>query len=159
MTNEEILGGTVLNSWRLVINRFNKTLSELSDEQLQRQVAPGRNRVFYLLGHLTAMHDRMFPLLGLGDRFHPELDEPYIANPDRVLADPLSATELRRAWAEVNDKLTRAFEGFTLEDWLQKHTAVSDEDFIKDPMRNRLAVVMNRTSHASYHAGQAAVTK
>ena len=159
MTNEEILGVTVLNSWRLVINRFNKTLSELSDEQLQRQVAPGRNRVFYLLGHLTAMHDRMFSLLGIGDRLHPELDEPYIANPDRVLADPLSATELRRAWAEVNDKLTRAFEGFTLEDWLQKHTAVSDEDFIKDPTRSRLAVVMNRTSHASYHAGQAALRK
>ena len=37
----------------------------------------GRSREeprFYLLGHLTAMHDRMFPLLGLGDRFHPELD-------------------------------------------------------------------------------------
>jgi uncharacterized damage-inducible protein DinB len=152
MTNEEILGGTVLNSWRLVMNRFHKTLSELSDEQLQQQVAPARNRVFYLLGHLTAMHDRMFPLLGIGERLHTELD-------DRVHADPLSATELRRAWAEVNDKLIRAFEGFTLEDWLQKHTAVSDEDFIKDPMRNRLPVVMNRTSHASYHAGQAALTK
>ena len=159
MTNEEILCVTALNSWRLVINRFNKTLSDLSDEQLQQQAAPGRNRVFYLLGHLTAMHDRMFPLLGIGERLQTELDEPYIANPDRVLADPLSATELRQSFAEVNDKLTRAFEGFTLEDWLQKHTAVSDEDFIKDPMRNRLAIVMNRTSHASYNAGQAALTK
>ena len=147
MTSEEILGVTVLNSWGLAISRFGKTLSELSDEQLQQQVAPGRNRVFYLLGHLTATHDRMFPLLGIGNRLHPELD------------DPLSVAELRRAWSEVNDKLTRAFEGFTLEDWLQKHTAVSDDDFIKDPMRNRLAVVMNRTSHASYHAGQAALTK
>lgn len=97
-------------------------------------------------------------LLGIGARLQTELDEPYIANPDRVLGDPLSATELRRAWAEVNDKLTRAFEGFTRKDWLQKHTAVSDEDFIKDPVRNRLAVVMNRTSHASYHARQAALT-
>ena len=69
MTSEEILGVTVLNSWRLVISRFNKTLSELSDEQLQQQAAPGRNRVFYLLGHLTAMHDRMFPLLALGRDF------------------------------------------------------------------------------------------
>jgi DinB superfamily len=159
MTNEEILCVTVVNSWRLVIDRFDKTLSELSDEQLQQRVAPGKNRMFYLLGHLTAMHDRMLPLLGIGARFHIELDEPYIANPDHVLADPLSATELRRAWVEVNDKLTSAFEGFTWEDWLQKHTAVSDEDFIKDPMRNRLAVVLNRTSHASYHAGQAALTK
>jgi uncharacterized damage-inducible protein DinB len=159
MTNEEILRLTVLNSWKLAINRLAKTLPELCDEQLQQQVAPGRNRVFYLLGHLTATQDRMFPLLGIGNRLHPELDEPYIANLDRALADPLSATELRKAWAEVNDKLTRAFEGFTLEDWLQKHTAVSDDDFIKDPMRNRLAVVMNRTSHASYHAGQAVLTK
>jgi uncharacterized damage-inducible protein DinB len=159
MTNEEILGVTVLNSWKLAISRLGKTLSELSDEQLQQQVAPGRNRVFYLLGHLTATHDRMFPLLGIGDRLHPELDEPYIANPDRVVADPLSAAELRRAWSEVNNRLAEAFERFTLEDWLQKHTAVSDDDFIKDPMRNRLAVVMNRTSHASYHAGQAALTK
>jgi hypothetical protein len=159
MTNDEILGSTVLNLWKLVISRFDKTLSELSDEQLQRQVAPGKNRVFYLLGHLTATHDRMFPLLGIGERLHIKLDEPYIANPDRVIGDPLSATELRRAWAEVNDKLIKVFEGLTLESWLQKHTAVSDEDFIKDPMRNRLAVVMNRTSHASYHAGQAALTK
>jgi uncharacterized damage-inducible protein DinB len=159
MTNEAILGVTVLNSWKLAINRFGKTLSELSDEQLQQQVAPGRNRVFYLLGHLTATHDRMFPLLGIGNRLHPELDDAYITNADKLIADPLSATELRRAWAEVNDKLTRAFEGFTLEDWLQKHTAVSDEEFAKDPGRNRLAVVLSRTNHASYHLGQAALAK
>ena len=115
--------------------------------------------MFYLVGHVLATHDRMFPLLGLGERLHPDLDETYITNPDRVLGDPLSATELRRAWDEINDKLTAAFERFTLEDWLQKHTAVPDEEFVKDPMRNRLAVVMNRTSHASYHAGQAALTK
>jgi len=159
MANEEILGVTVLNSWKLAISRFGKTLSELSDEQLQQQVAPGRNRVFYLLGHLTATHDRMFPLLGIGERLHPELDDAYITNADKLIADPLSAAELRRAWAEVNDKLTRAFEGFTLEDWLQKHTAVSDEDFAKDPGRNRLAVVLSRTNHASYHLGQAALAK
>jgi uncharacterized damage-inducible protein DinB len=159
MTNEEIIGDTVLNSWKLAINRFSKTLSELSDEQLQQQVAPERNRVFYLLGHLTAMHDRMFPLLGIGERLHPELDDAYITNADKLIADPLPAAEVRRAWAEVNDKLTRAFEGFTLEDWLQKHTAVSDEDFAKDPGRNRLAVVLSRTNHASYHLGQAAFAK
>jgi hypothetical protein len=159
MTNEEIFGVTVLNSWRLVINRFNKTLSELSDEQLQQQAAQGGSRVFYLLGHLTAMHDRMFPLLGIGERLHTELDEPYIANPDRELADPLSATELRRAWAEVNDKLTSPSKG---SHW--KTGCKSTQQF---PMRissrilkrNRLAVVMKRTSHSSYHAGQAALTK
>ena len=159
MTNEEILSVTVLNSWKLVISRFDKVLSELSDEQLQQQIAPGKNRVFYLVGHLIATHDRMFPLLGLGERLHPDLDETYITNPDRVLDDPLSTTELRRAWAKVNSKLTTALERFTLENWLQKHTAVSDEDFVKDPTRNRLAVVISRTSHASYHSGQAILAR
>jgi hypothetical protein len=159
MTNEEILGLTAINSWKLVISRFDKSLGALNDEQLQQQVAPGKNRVFYLLGHLTAIHDRMFPLLGLGERLHPELDDVYITNADRVLADPLPATELRKAWAEVNNKVTAALERLTLEEWLQKHTAVSDEDLAKDPARNRLAIVMNRTSHASYHLGQVVLAK
>ena len=159
MTSKEILGITVLNSWKLVIGRFDKTIAELTDEQLQQQAAPGRNRVFYLVGHLTAMHDRMFPLLGLGERLYPGLDTPYIANPDRAVTDPFSASDLRKAWMQVNRKLTAAFERFTPEDWLQKHTAVSDEEFAEDPTRNRLAVVMSRTNHASYHFGQAILAK
>jgi len=155
MTNDGIFSLTVLNSWKLNISRFDKTLGDLTDDELQQQVAPGKNRVFYLLGHLTVTHDCMFPLLGLGERLFPELDDAYITNPDRALGDPLSATELRKAWAEVNKKLTGAFEEFTMQDWLQKHAAVSDEDFAEDPSRNRLAVVISRTNHASYHSGQA----
>jgi len=115
--------------------------------------------VFYLLGDLTTLHDRMFPLLGLGDRLHPELDDTYVTNPDRLLGDPLSTTELRSAWAEVNNKLTAASTGFALQDWLKKHAAVSEEDFVKDPERNQLAIVISRTNHASYHLGQAALAK
>src|ERR1700733_4301547 len=159
MTNDETLSITVLNSWKLIISRFDKTLGDLTNDELQHQIAPGKNRVFYLLGHLTAVHDRMIPLLGLGERLHPELDDTYITTSDRVLEDPLSATELRRAWAEVNRKLTTAFAEFTLQDWLQKHEAVSEDDFVRDPSRNRLALVMNRTNHASYHSGQATLAK
>jgi hypothetical protein len=155
MTNEELLAATALNSWKLVIGRLDQNLAKLTDDQLQIQIAPGKNRLFYLIGHLTAVHDRMFPLLGLGPRLHPELDEVYITNRDRLISDPVSASDLRKAWAEVNGKLTAAFERFTPEDWLQKHSAVSDDDFAKDPTRNRFAVVMSRTNHASYHSGQA----
>jgi hypothetical protein len=157
--NEELLCDTALNSWKLVIGRFDQNLAALTDEQLQKQVAPGKNRLFYLVGHLTAVHDRLFPMLGLGDRLHPELDEPYITNPDKALADPVSASDLKKAWTAVNSKLTAAFERFTPEDWLEKHTAVSDEDFAKDPTRNRLAVVMSRTNHVSFHSGQAVLAK
>ena len=43
MTNKEILGSTVRNSWKLVISRFDKTLSELSDEQLSGRLAQIRS--------------------------------------------------------------------------------------------------------------------
>jgi hypothetical protein len=159
VTNDELFGITALNSWNLVIGRIDQNLAALTDAELQKQVAPGKNRLFYLLGHLTAVHDRMIPMLGLGERLHPELEDPYITNPDRAHTDSLSADDLRKAWTEVNSKLTTAFEGFTPEDWLEKHTAVSDEDFAKDPKRNRLAVVMSRTNHASFHLGQAILAK
>ena len=127
MTNEELLGTTALNSWKLVIGRFDQNLAAISDEQLQKQVAPGKNRLFYLVGHLTAVHDRMLPMLGLGERLHPELDEVFITNPDRAVPDLVSASDLRKAWSEVNRKLTDAFERFTATEWLEKHTAVSTE--------------------------------
>jgi len=156
---DELFITTVVASWKQVINRLDEGMAPLSDEQLQKQVAPNKNRLFYLLGHLTAVHDRMLPLLGVGERLHPELDEAFITNPDRAIADPLSAAELKKAWAEVNAAVTSAVEGFSSEDWLKKHTAVSEEDFSKNPTRNRLAVFLSRTNHASFHSGQVVLAK
>jgi uncharacterized damage-inducible protein DinB len=154
MKNEELFASVAINSWKLVVGQLNKILSSLSDEELQKEVSPGRNRVLYLVGHLTAVHDRMFPLLGLGDRLHPGLDAEFIDNPDRHTAYGISPAELRKAWAEVNTRLTAAFEALRPEQWLERHTAVSEEDFKKEPHRNRLAVLMSRTNHASFHTGQ-----
>src|ERR1700735_3331959 len=121
MTTEKQRSSAALNSWKLVVGRLDKAIAPLTDEQLQRQVAPGKNRLYYLVGHLTAVHDRMFPLLGLGERLYPELDEAYVTNPDGKLADPVSGEELKKAWADVNAKLTAAIEALTAEEWLQKH--------------------------------------
>jgi uncharacterized damage-inducible protein DinB len=159
MTTEEMLAAAAVNSWKLVIGRFDGAVASLSDENLQKQVAPGRNRLLYLVGHLTAVHDRMFALLGLGERLHPELDEIYIANPDQTLPDSIPASALKQAWGEVNSKLIAAFEKLTPQQWLEKHTAVSEEEFAKDPTRHRLAVLLSRTNHAAFHTGQAALTK
>lgn len=159
MTAEELLARTALNAWKQVVSRFDSAVAPLTDEQIEKQVAAGKNRLVYLVGHLTAVHDRLFPLLGIGERLHPELDEIYIANPDRALPDSVPVVELKRAWSEVNSKLTTVFETLTPRQWLEKHTAVSDEDFAKDPTRNRLAVLISRTNHAAYHTGQAALIK
>lgn len=156
---DELFVNTVIASWKQIVGRLDKGLTPLDDQQLQKQVAPDRNRLFYLLGHLTAVHDRMVPLLGIGERLHPELDDVYLTHPDRTLPDPLSAADLKKAWSEVNAAVTSAVEKFSTEDWLKRHTAVSEEDFSKDPSRNRLAVFLSRTNHASFHAGQAVLAK
>ena len=61
---------------------------------------------------------------------------------------------VKAASGDVARRLTEALKRFTPEEWLLKHTAVSDEDFAKDPGRNRLAVVLSRINHMSYHLGQ-----
>ncbi len=160
MTSEDLMVGTALGAWKQSIAQVDKTLAALSDADLQAEIAPGRNRVYYLLGHLTAVNDRLLPLLRLGDRLHPELDEPFITNPDRTFPkDPLEPSALRSAWAEVNGKLLVAFEKLRSEEWLERHDAVSAEDFAKEPLRNRLAVLLSRTQHTSLHEGQMRLAK
>jgi hypothetical protein len=154
MHNEERLSETVLNSWKLINQRFSTLISQLSDEDLQKEISPGRNRALYVVGHLAATNDRLFPLLGIGQRRYPELDPVYIDQPDRAFGDPVAPSVLKAASDDVARGLTEALERFTPEEWLEKHAAVSDEDFAKAPGRNRLAVVLSRTNHMSYHLGQ-----
>ena len=154
MTNEEIFAATVIKTWVTVISRLEKMFNSLNDEELQTEIAPGRNRVYYLLGHLTAHHDLLRPMLGMGDRLHPELDEVFLSNPDRTLPDKFSGEELRRYFVGVNESITSGLQAMQPADLLQRHAAVSEEDFAKEPLRNRLAVFQIRTTHAMYHAGQ-----
>jgi len=66
---------TVLKGWETQITRANQFFDSASDEQLMKEVAPGRSRAIYLLGHLTAVHDAIFPLLGIRQRLYPQLEQ------------------------------------------------------------------------------------
>src|SRR5260370_39664383 len=64
------------------------------------------------------------------------------------------AHELKKYWYQVNGKLLSQFENLSADEWLQRHHAMSEEDYAKDPARNRLAVLLSRANHMSYHLGQ-----
>ena len=153
MTSHELPVKVAINSWRLVVERADKIFSRLTEDQLVSEVAPGKNRVIYLWGHLTAIHDAMFPILGLGPRLHPELENIFISNPDKTTQLP-PAHDLKKYWYQVNGKLLSQFDNLSADEWLQRHHAMSEEDYAKDPARNRLAVLLSRTNHMSYHLGQ-----
>ena len=136
------------------MERADKAFSNLTEDQLLKEVAPGKNRLIYIWGHLTAIHDAMFAILGLGLRLHPELDATFVSHPDKTATQLPSAGELKKHWDEVNVKLLSQFASLSADEWLQRHRAVSEEDYANDPTRNRLAVLLSRTNHASYHLGQ-----
>ena len=157
MNNEGSYVALGLKMWKVQIEQADKLFGSLSSEEALREIAPGRNRVLYLWGHLTAIHDRMLPLLALGERLHPEFDVAFVTNPDKSQADIPSHAQVRRAWNTINGELWKGFEKMSWTDWLQRHTSVSDEDFAKDASRNRFAVLLSRTNHLAYHLGQAAL--
>jgi hypothetical protein len=153
-TADAIFVKMVLAAWQTQNARVDGLLKTISDEQLQQETAPGRNTGVYLLGHLAAVNDSLFPLLDLGERMHPELDEIFIDNPDKSdLARP-SIEELKKSWNDINTKLTDCFNKMKPGEWFMRHTAVSEEDFIKEPHRNKLNVIITRSIHQGYHLGQ-----
>jgi uncharacterized damage-inducible protein DinB len=154
MTSQQLSVTVAINSWKLVADRADKTFSNLTEDELLKEVAPGKNRLIYIWGHLTATHDAMFSILGFGPRLHPELDAIFVSNPDEAATKLPSAGELKKYWDEVNSKLLSQFARLSADEWLQRHHAMSEEDYAKDPTRNRLAVLLSRTNHMSYHLGQ-----
>ena len=155
MTNEEAYKATAIKTWKTVTARLEKLLSSLSDDDLQLEVAPGRNRVYYVLGHLAAHHDRLLPMLNIGGRLHSDLDDVFITNPDRTFPeDEYSGAELRKMLTEVNSAVLAGVEAMSPVDLLKRHADVSEGDFAKDTLRSRLAVFESRTAHVMFHAGQ-----
>jgi hypothetical protein len=144
----------VLDNWHGTVANANKIFNGLTDEQLQEDVAPGRNSGTYLLGHLAVVNDRMLPLLDFGEQMHPELNEVFLSSPDKAGKEMPSITWLRDYWKRTTDALNDHFNNTSADAWMQRHTSVSDEDFAKEPHRNKLNVVLNRTMHLNNHLGQ-----
>ena len=148
-----------LTAWDVQNNYLNKLIDSLSEEQLRKEIAPGKNTGLYLFGHLIAVSDAMIPLLGFGDRLFPDLENAFIKNPDKSGIEMPGIAELKEKGKAVNARLSSHFQSTTVDEWLGRHTSVSPEDFAKEPHRNKLNVVISRTNHLAYHVGQVILLK
>jgi len=144
----------VLLAWQTQNVAADKLFEDLSDDQLLQETAPGRNTGIYLLGHLAAVNDNLFKLLDLDERLHPELDAIFLDNPDKSGMAMPAVEDLKKYWKEINTKLTDRFNKMRPEEWFTRHMSISEQDFAKEPHRNKLNVIINRTAHQSYHLGQ-----
>lgn len=159
MTNTDTIVKMLLDRWNASIKNVDTLLAQLSDEQLAKEIAPGKNRGIYILGHLIAVHDDLLALMDMGEKLYPELREPFLVSADKVVEQIPSAAILRTYWSKQSDWIKEQFERLTPADWFTKHTAVSAEDFSKEPHRNKLNILLTRTTHLAYHTGQLVLLK
>jgi hypothetical protein len=78
----------------------------------------------------------------------------FVSNSDKIGAQLPPGGELRKYWDKVSGKLLSQFASLCEDEWLHRHYAMSEEDYAKDPIRNRLVVLLSRTNHISYPLGQ-----
>jgi hypothetical protein len=154
--NEQIIK-QLIKAWEAQNKTITTFFTKYEDDFYLNEIAPGRNRAIYVLGHLIAVNDSLLTLLGLGERLFPELEPFFIRTPDGTVAGIPSITTLKEQWTKLNQTLRDHFAKMTPEEWLQRHTMVAEEDFALDPLRNKLNVLISRTNHESYHAGQLAL--
>lgn len=143
-----------ISAWDSQVKQMDKLVESFTDEQWMREIAPGKNRGIYILGHLAAVNDYMLSLFEFGSRLHPEWEHMFIRTPDKSGHEFPSLDELKKYWRQVNETLATHFATMESEAWFLKHTSVTEEVFVKEPHRNKLNVLINRTNHQSYHLGQ-----
>lgn len=148
-----------LDVWRGQNERLSSLLFELSDEELAREVSPGRNTGTYILGHLAAVSDGMLPVLGFGDRLFPTLEESFLAEPQHAeLARP-AAGEVRRVWADLTGVLDENFRRFDANDWFEKGNSPVEDELETTPLNSRLNVLIIGTDHLACHLSQLRLLK
>lgn len=159
MNHNQTILKMVFDRWNASIKNFDTLLNSLTDETLQKEIAPGKNRGIYLLGHLIAIHDDMLILLDMGEKLYPELNEPFLKLADKTTNQIPTVSKLRFFWDKQCEVLKEKFDSLKPAEWFEKHTAVSAEDFAKEPHRNKLNIILTRTTHLQYHIGQLQLLK
>lgn len=143
-----------IEAWLLSNRRLHNLIIKLSEEDIYKEISPERNRGIYLLGHLVSTTDTMIELLDFDKKKYPELDSIFVSAPDKSGKVFPDFEVLKQNWEKINAVMLEHIENMLPEQWLEKHASVSEDDFKKDPTRNKLNVLISRTNHQNYHLGQ-----
>jgi hypothetical protein len=155
---ENLIIDQCIKAWEQRITQATKLIDALSEWAMDTEIAPGRNKVAYVIGHLLVVHDKLIEGMELGDRRHADLDKLFFdaQQPDAQYPD---AAWIKENWNQQSQFLNEKFNKMTVADWLSKHAYVSSEDFALQPERNKLNLLLSRTNHLSSHNGQLALVK
>ena len=146
-----------LIQWNTYNKQMQKAFDTISDENFNKPIVENGNSPSWLLGHLVDTDDKLIELFGIGDRLHPELKAIYHHERGTNQSGHLTKSELLSKWKTISAELDKAFKSWSESDWMGRHTAVSEDDFKKEPHRNKLNVMLSRVEHKASHLGQVAM--
>jgi len=154
MKQNDLAVKMILAAWMSGHEKINKALSVLPDETMDATYAPGRNKISWIIGHLAAVNDSLFSILELGKKLNENYYNYFTKNNSGII--PPGIAEIRQYWQETATLLNKKIAELSTDDWFKKHSLVSSEDFEKEPHRNKLNVLLSRTTHLNHHYGQLA---
>ena len=146
-----------LLQWTTYNNMMQKMINTISEQNFNTPITLNGNSPSWLFGHLVDTDDKLFELFGIRARLFPELGKIYHHERGTNQIGHLSKEKLIEKWKAVSAELDQAFKSWSESDWMSRHTAVSEEDFKKEPHRNRLNVMLSRVAHKASHLGQVAM--
>lgn len=147
-TEEELAfklqGNIIFMSWLLQNRKISDLIKRLGDDELKKEVAPGRNSGLYLLGHLIASNDLLQPLFGFGEKMYPEYEKIFLCTPDKCAQKFPQADQMKLQWFALNDHLRDKFAEMDEKKWNTESHLLNE----------RLSAMLNIVNHQSYHLGQ-----
>jgi uncharacterized damage-inducible protein DinB len=146
-----------LLQWDTYNKRMQNAIDTISNEKFNQAIIVNGNSPSWLLGHLVDTDDKLLELFGIGKRIFPELSIIYHHERGTNQQGHLTKAELSTKWNTVVAELDTAFKNMTEADWLARHMSVTEEDFKKEPHRNKLNVFLSRIAHKASHLGQIAM--
>ena len=149
--------GICLLQWSTYNARMKKLFDTLDDAHFYQPIAEGSNSPSWILGHLVDTEDGLLKILGISERLFPDLEKIYHHERGSNQTGHLTKQELLTKWQVVSAALDKAFRSWSEAEWMSRHTLVSEEDFKKEPHRNKLNVVLTRLAHKASHLGQIAL--
>jgi len=158
MHTENSLIDAALRGWKSNVERVGDLFGTLSPEQLEQQVTPGKNRLIYLWGHLTAVNDGSCRCLALANGFIRNSTQCSFRNQTIHRTHGDGSISQVGMGQDQPEALGRIFEVLAV-GLAGRHTAVSEEEFKREPKRNKFTVLLGRTAHMSYHVGQAMLAR
>lgn len=133
----------------------NWILSRIPDDDLKKEISPGKNHGIWLLGHIITCEDDFALLMGKGEITYPDYQKMFGEGTKPLSHDnytPIS--EMRGRWKEMVEKNKKIYSELNDDVLKEPHAQLKDEN---DFCKTKEDICVHWQVHLMYHVGQLSV--